>query len=71
MRFFFSKKGNLVSETTYDRLFISRDTISILIFPVFEVGQPEEYRIAYPYVFLLLPQTNHPHKDFLSSPSRV
>lgn len=35
------KKGDLVSETTYDRLFISGGTIPILTFLLFEVGQAQ------------------------------
>jgi len=42
------KKGDVVSEATYDRLFISGDTIPILTFFAFEVGQPEEGVIACP-----------------------
>lgn len=38
----FFKKGSVGSGTTYDRLLIFGDTIPVLTFPVFKVGQPEE-----------------------------
>ena len=40
------KERDVVSETTYDRLFVAVDIIPISIFPLFEVGQPEEDVIA-------------------------
>ena len=51
----YEKKRDGVSETTYDRLFISGDTISILIFSVLKVGQRQEDLISCPYVCSLLP----------------
>ena len=57
--------GVVVSETTYDRFFISEDTRPILTFPVFEVSQPEEDPTAYWQAFLFPAKTCSTHEDLL------
>ena len=46
MRFFLSKKGDVVSETTYGRLIISEGIIPILIFPFPGSASPKRPRIT-------------------------
>ena len=58
--------GEIVSETTYDRFFISEDARPIVTFPVFYVGQPEEAPTAYWQAFLFPAETHLPHEDTLS-----
>jgi hypothetical protein len=42
------KRGDVISETTYDRLFVAKGIIPLSIFPVFDVGQPQDDLIARP-----------------------
>jgi len=57
--------GDVVSEATYDWLFVFGDVMSILIFPLFKVGQPEEDPTAYWQAFLFPAKTCFTHEDLL------